>query len=48
MSVSQRSIAVLLMSIGKPDSIELTHPAALVHTLDSLFTAHESSLCPTS
>jgi hypothetical protein len=48
MSVSQRSIAVLLMSIGRPDSMELTHPVALVHTLASVLTAHESSLCPTS
>jgi hypothetical protein len=48
MSVSQRSIALLLMPIGRPDSLELTDPAALVHTLDSLFTAHEPSFCPAS
>jgi len=48
MSVSQRSVAVLLMAIGRPDSFELTDSAALVDTLASVLTAHESSLCPTS
>ena len=48
MSVSQRSVAGLLMAIGRPDSLELTYSAALIDTLISVLTTHESSLCPTS
>jgi len=48
MSVSQRSVVVLLMAIGRPDSLELTDSAALVDTLASVLITHESSLCPTS
>ena len=48
MSVSQRSVAVLLMAIGRPDSLELNDSPGLIDTLSSVLTAHESSLCPTS
>ncbi len=48
MSVSQRSVAVLLMAMGRPDSLELTYSPGLLDTLVSVLTAHESSLCPTS
>jgi protoheme ferro-lyase len=48
MSVSQRPIAILLMAMGGPDSLELTYSAVFIDTLASVLTAHESSLCPTS
>ena len=48
MSVSQRSVAVLLMAIDRPDSLELTDSAALVDTLVSVLITHASSLCSAS
>jgi len=45
MSVSQRPVAVLLIAIGRPDNLERTDSAALIDTLASVLTAHESSLC---